>query len=78
MDDNVAAPFQQYFRNTVPAGSFNMNHRKLVQYVTFGDTIDGDDTSHGTHVAGSIAGSPNSPSPHSSFDLEQFSGMWLC
>lgn len=39
----------------VPFNKINMNHRKIVSYITFADNCD-DDESHGTHVAGSVLG----------------------
>jgi len=53
-DANVPTP---YCSSTMPQpeGCINLNHRKVVQYVTFVDKSD-DGTGHGSHVAGTVAG----------------------
>ena len=39
----------------MPYNTINMNHRKVVTYISYADRID-DEESHGTHVAGTVLG----------------------
>jgi subtilisin family serine protease len=74
-DPNSAIPFQEYPTNEeettsrVPPPS---NHRKIVQYVSFGDQEE-DASGHGTHIATSIAGKLHQDSIIT--DLDHFEGM---
>lgn len=47
-----------------------LNHRKLVQYYGYGNMVD--DNGHGTHVCGTVAGSPIIPPISSNSSLNQY------
>eukprot|EP01031_Cornospumella_fuschlensis_P027482 gene27482-33187_t len=64
-DSNVDPPYSPANAPTV-----NMNHRKVIQYITFKDNAESDE-GHGTHVAGSTAGLAE----NNFGDFERFGGM---
>ena len=53
------------YQTTISTTVLNTNHRKVIQYITYGDNKE-DGEGHGSHVCGSIAGKMVNPSSHSS------------